>query len=254
MNRYYSWNALYEQLEATGCREFCWAVGNSWVLLYGDTRGVPRLVAYTTGASTKELDALSIVQMQATLGLAEQLARRAGLPFAMIEFDDRSGEISEVSLNRTIVTLVELKEWFSKFGLAVKGNETGASLKAINDASSSAYHNWQRSALGQITVADIDLVRINANTGEPMAIYELKRSYIALDKWWPFRADYPNFNLVSTFAGMANINFFIAYNVRHKTPKFFDDVSRLRIFSYSAQAGAKSLAVVSFDNFVQEAW
>lgn len=252
MNRYYSSNALYEQLEGSGSHEFYWAVGNSWALVYGDTRGIPKLVVFASGTSIEELDDLGKERIQSTLALAGELARRAGLPFGTIEFDDRAGEISEVLLNKKIVNLDELKMWFAKYGLAVKRNEGGPPLKAINDASSSAYHKWQRSVLGQITVTDIDLVRVDAKNSEPKAIYELKRSYIPLDSWAPFRADYSNFNLASAFAGMSKVNFFIVYNVRHKAPKFFDDVSRLRIFSYSDQAGAKSLAMMSFDDFVQE--
>ncbi len=252
MNKYYSSNALYERLQREGCHDFHWAVGNSWVLLYGDSSPVPRLIVFASGASSEELDELGRQRMKATFALAWKLARRAGLPFATIEFDDRSGEISEVSLNKKIVSLDELKAWFSKFDLAVKGNETGAPLKAINDASSSAYHNWQRSALGRITVVDIDLVRIDAITREPMTIYELKRSYIAIDNWSPFRADYRNFDLLAKLAEMANVRFLISYNVRHKKPNIYDDVRIIHLFSYSVHTGAESLAVVSFENFVQE--
>lgn len=252
MNRYYSSNALYERLEGAASQEFYWAVGNSWALVYGDTIGNPKLVVFASGTSIEELDDLGRKRIQSTLALAEGLARRAGLPFGTIEFDDRAGEISEVLLNEKIVNLDELKMWFDKYGLSIKGNEGGAPLKAINDAASSAYHKWQRAALGQITVTDIDLVRVDVKTGEPKTIYELKRSYIPLDSWAPFRADYPNFNLASAFAGMSKVGFCIVYNVRHKAPKFFDDVSSLRIFSYSAQAGAKSLGMMSFDDFVEE--
>jgi hypothetical protein len=253
MIRYYSSNALYERLEAVGCQQFCWAVGNSWVLLYGDSKGVPRLVICASGTSTVQLDDLGREKIQVTHALAKELAGRANLPFGTIEFDDRVPEISNVSLNGTLVSLNDLKRWFSGIGIAVRDDISSAPLKALNDTSSSAYHNWQRSALGHIVVTDIDLFRLNTNSRMAMTLYELKRSFIPLDRWAPYRADYSNFNLASAFAEMSDVEFHIVYNVRHKTPRVFDDVSRLRLFSYSFQAGAKLLTELAFDDFVQGA-
>ena len=253
MIRYYSSNALYERLEAEGCQQFCWAVGNSWVLLYGNSACVPRLVICASGTSTAQLDDLGRKKIQATHALAKELARRANLPFGTIEFNDSVPEISDVLLDGTIVSLDDLKSWFSKLGFAVKENDSSAPSKALNDASSSAYHRWQRSALGQIVVTDIDLFRLDANSYEAITLYELKRSYIPLSSWMPFKDDFPNFNLASAFASMSELEFRIVYNVRHKTPRVCDDVSRLRLFSYSSQTGAKLLTELSFDDFVQGA-
>lgn len=253
MNSYYSRNALYDRLEKAGCRDFHWAAGNSWVLLYGDGDGNPKLVVFASGRSTEDLSAAAGERLRRTLALAEHLAGRADLPFATIGFDDRAAEISEVSLNGTTVGLDELKAWFSKSGLAVQGHDGRAPLKAINDASSSAYHNWQRAALGRIVVTDIDLIRTDAGTGAFISLYELKRSYLSLEDWTPFTADYPNFNMISGFTDMAKVDFQIVYNVRHKKPRFFDDASRLSVFSYSRATGPRRLAVISFDDFVRKA-
>ena len=240
-------------LRKTGCQNFCWASGNSWILLYGDTNGNPRLIIFATGNSIRNLDDIGKERLETARSAARELAKRASLPFGVIEFDDRAEEISRVSLNNEVVSLDKLKAWFSEFGLADHGDGRHTPLKSINDASSSAYHNWQRSALGRITVTDIDMLRFDTKTGAPASIYELKRSYIPLENWAPFRADYPNYNLLSTLASMAKVEFRVVYNVRHKKPRFFDDVRRLHIFSYSRQTGPSSLSVVSFDDFVQEA-
>ena len=253
MNRYYTNNALYERLEKTGGHNFCWASGNSWILLYGDTSGNPRLIIFAAGKSIRTLDDTGKERLKTAFSAARELAKCASLPFGVIEFDDRVEEISQVSLNNKVVSLDKLKAWFSTFGLTDNGDGGHTPLKSINDTASSAYHNWQRSALGRITVTDIDMLRFDTKTGAPASIYELKRSFISLEEWAPFRDDYPNYNILSTLATMARVEFRVVYNVRHTQPQFFDDVSRLHIFSYSRQTGPSSLSVVSFDDFVQEA-
>src|SRR3546814_2212476 len=52
--------------------------------------------------------------------------------------------------------------------------------------------------------------------GIPSEIIELKRSYIGLDRWKPFQADFPNFNLLMNLAKFSSLKMTIAYNVRHK--------------------------------------
>ncbi|MFC3439998.1 hypothetical protein ACFOKF_02090 [Sphingobium rhizovicinum] len=248
MERYYSHNALYEQLGKRGCPDFLWAAGSSWMLLYGD-RSVPKLLVFVSGASTADLDSAGQDRLRKTRRLARELAKRADPPFGTIEFDDRIEQISGVSLNGASVDMHGLKSWFSSLDLPVR--EGGMAIKAINDASSSAYHKWQRAALGSTIVAtDLDLVRINVASGDPLSLYELKRSYISLDRWSPYPADYRNFDLISDFARMAGVDFSIVYNVRHKTPRFFDDASSLSIFSYSRQEGAKRRGQLSLDAFI----
>lgn len=248
MPGYYSHNAVYEEIEKRHCSNFLWAVGNSWVLLYGDNGAVPKLVVFVEGSSIGELDDDRKDRLCKTRMLAQELAKRAGLPFGTIEFDDRTDQISKVFLNGASVEMDALRTWFSRFDLPVKAG--GAALKAINDASSSACHKWQRSALGRITVSDLDLIRIDVENGAPTSLYELKRSFIPLDRWSPYAKDYPNFNLTSDFASMAKVNFSIVYNFRRKSPSFFDDASRLSIFSYSRQAGPKRRGLISLDDFI----
>lgn len=80
-----------------------------------------------------------------------------------------------------------------------------------------------------MVVADIDLIRYQREM--PREIIELKRSYINIEKWEPYKQDYKNFILLSKLAERRQLDFFIVYNHRTKTP-FYDDISRLKIFEF----------------------
>ena len=102
--------------------------------------------------------------------------------------------------------------------------------KSINDKSSSPYHDWQRFHMGDsVIVSDVDLIRYYA--GELQEIIELKRSYIDVESWEPYKRDYKNFILLSKLARKRKLDFFIVYNHRTKVP-FYDDVSKLKIFEF----------------------
>lgn len=249
MRKYYSSNALYSHIETKDCPDFFWVSGNSWSLLYRDSNGYPKVVVFVSGNSSAKMDRVGRERMLRLRKLTHELAARAGSLFGTIEFDDNVERVSEVVLNGELTSVDGLKAWFADCSLPVQAD--GGALKAINDASSSAYHNWQRAALGRITVTDLDLIRIDLETGHIKILYELKRSYIELDKWTPFSAYYPNFNLLSIFAEMAKISFNIVYNVRYKSPNFYDDVSMLSIFSYSRREGSKRIAFISLDDFIE---
>lgn len=162
-------------------------------------------------------------------------------------FDDEPGRtIDGVDLNGAAVDLDELTDWFDQAGLPVR---RGATAKAINDASSSAYQDWQRASLGAITVSDVDLLYAPGG-GRAVRIFELKRSFKSLASWSPYPDDFANFNLVKDLARRADIGFTIAYNVRHKEPKFFDDASVLALFNYSRSRGASPNGQVSIADFI----
>ena len=131
-------------------------------------------------------------------------------------------------------------------GLPVK---SGACGKSVNDATSSAYHNWQRANLGSIKVTDIDLIRLN-DQGMPVEAIELKRSYYPLKDWKPYSDDYVNFNLLHSVCQSAGMEMNIAYNVRQTKPTFFDNASRLTIFSYKNVNSPIKMGEYDFSEFV----
>lgn len=121
----------------------------------------------------------------------------------------------------------QLSEMFGSFGLPVSNTHTA---KYLNDATSSAFHKWQRSSLGAaLMVSDIDLWRLS-DAGNPELVFELKRSYIDLSKWKPYPDDYRNFKLISNLCNLAGIQFKIIYNQRLTNP-FNDKIDKLKIFS-----------------------
>lgn len=238
---YYQTNAVYEGLKSIE-HDFLWVSGNAWTLIYGDSNATPKAVVLVAGLSWQENSSV--------VNLMKKISSVSGLPFFFVYFDDSSNEIeaAKVMFNQDDlgeIPLSELKNLFSGIGLPVKD---GQARKYVNDATSSAYHNWQRDSLGAIVVSDIDLFR-KGGGGFPAEIIELKRSYYSLEKWRPFRDDYANFNLLLNLSKMCGITLKIAYNVRHKNP-FYDDVSSLTVFDYSRQGSPNLLGAYDFMSFV----
>lgn len=242
---YYQTNAVYDNLIKYDTKDFVWTSGNAWILLYGNNRSQVKVVVFVSGKTTETLSGNELSRLKTAEKLALILSERAKLQFANIVFDDTVKDISEVKLNGEMVSLERLTGWFEDAGLSVRQGVTG---KAINDSSSSAYHDWQRRYLGAITVSDLDL--IYAPSGMVSTICELKRSYIALDRWSPFRNDFANFDLIKDLCIKAKIEFRIIYNVRHKAPNFFDDASKLRIYKYSTSGGPVSIRQLDFQELI----
>ena len=249
MTNYYKGNAIYDELEKLPDLPFIWTSGNAWILLYADNTAVVKVVAFVSGKSTLRANKASRSRLELTHERAIAMAQDAGVASAIIQFDDESATIDSVLLNGNTVSLDELKAWFASVGLPVQGRTTD---KAINNASSSAYHDWQRKNLGAIKVSDLDLLRLDAKTGRVVEMFELKRSFIALNKWSPYPADFQNFNVVVNLVDRIAARFTIAYNVRETKPLFRDDASLISRFTYSIKAGARPLGIVSLDRFLRE--
>lgn len=227
---YYVGNGVYDFLSR--CKEkenFFWTSGNLWILVYGDSNYEPKVVTVAsgnplnmevTGAETKAVNA------------AKQLVEGTDIGVNFVRFDPCK-PINQVAYwnpgmaRIPIISSEELKNRFWQYGLEM--NEMCAH-KLINDKSSSPYHDWQRSHMGDsVVVADIDLIRYQREM--PREIIELKRSYINIEKWEPYKQDYKNFILLSKLAERRQLDFFIVYNHRTKTP-FYDDISQLKIFEF----------------------
>ena len=223
---YYQGNALYEMIERQKRTDFVYSVHNSWQLVYGDKNGTPILILFVK--SVNSLNNSFSKTDKDSIRLLKHAADTGNLPFMTLLFDGNKKEINNVVINGEKISLISLANLFRNLGLPIQTNNT--TQKAINDKPSSAYHNWQRMNLGNsLIVSDIDLWKVTKE-GKPIRIYELKRSYIPLDKWTPFKADYNNFRLISNFCNLTNISFKIVYNRREKYPVFHDDISLLKVF------------------------
>jgi hypothetical protein len=161
--------------------------------------------------------------------------------------DDQPISLTKSASNQTTTLrahLDQLKDEFRRWPV-----KSGACGKSVNDATSSAYHNWQRSSLGSIKVTDIDLVRLSAE-GEPIEAIELKRSFSPLQEWNPYSADYVNFNLLLAVCSRSAMRMTIAYNVRQTKPVFNDNASRLALFSYAAINSPARIGQFSYSDFL----
>ena len=229
---YYKTNALYEHIKNGDYKQFKFAVGNSWQLVFGDNNCIPRVLIFAVGVPNNEMNnSLSDIDLSA-FNLLKNIANKTGLPIRCIRFACDLAEVetvlfSDESLNFSSISMPELSANFGSFGLPVSATQTN---KYLNDLTSSAFHKWQRSSLGSaLTVSDIDMWKVDENN-EPLGIYELKRSYYTLERWAPFPDDYRNFKLISNLCNMAGIGFKIVYNQRTTNP-FNDSIENIKRFS-----------------------
>lgn len=227
---YYVGNGVYNYLAQCGEKEnFFWTSGDMWLLVYGNESFEPKIL---TVASARALGEAITEQEHRAVSMAQSLAENTGMPVNFIRFDPNGSMESvtywEQGMNKIqVISPDGLRNRLIRHGLRMNPSQAA---KAINDKSSSPYHEWQRAHMGNsVIVADIDLIRLRE--GSPTEMIELKRSYIALEAWEPYKQDYKNFLLLSTLAKKRRLGFYIVYNHRTKNP-FYDDVSRLKIFSF----------------------
>lgn len=244
MSVYYNDNAIYEKLRSYKSEKFIWVHGNAWLLIYGDQYSIPKLLAFVTTRSFRDEELYS--KHKDIISLFKNL----DIPFINISFDDKTDDIDYIRIQDNSlekwedISLQELKDIFRRFGVPVNNNPCH---KAINDKKSSAYHNWQRENLGNITVSDIDLIRVHNN--EIQEIIELKRSYYEFDRWKPFSDDYPNFNLTLNLCNKVGIpKFTILYNMRKKNP-FADIPDPVMLFNYFDINKYSNIGVFKFNDF-----
>ena len=247
MPSYYKSNAIYDELNKVN-HNFIWVIGNAWLLIYGDKESNPKVFVLVIGTSWEKQPNI--------INALKDINLKTSIPFFMIKFDDTDGsELNEIGFvsslepTKTTITLDELKNKFIKIGLDIKSGECH---KYLNDKESSLYHKWQRNELGfNITVTDIDLIRINQDTGKPSEFIELKRSFLNVKKWNPYPDDFANFNLIlNTTHTIKNIDFYILYNQRLTKPSFIDKHDPVSIFSYTMNNPIAIAREISFKDFI----
>ncbi len=227
---YYNGNGVYDYLaQHEEGRDFFWTGKDIWILVYGNADCEPMVL---TVASANRPDAAFTNEEKNAVDMAAWLAGESGISVNFVRFDparpmDQVGYCEPGMKKVSVISSDALRGHFSKYGL--KMNDMGAG-KMINDRSSSPYHEWQRTYMGNsVVVSDIDLLQLRNHL--PVKIIELKRSYITLDRWTPYTDDYDNFILLSRLAVKSNMEFLIVYNRRIKNP-FLDDISRLKFFRF----------------------
>jgi hypothetical protein len=230
---YYKGNALYSHIDTNNITTHDFVSGNMWQLVYGDNTCNPKLLVLAIGSTTNDYNGAFSDKEKKAFDLLQLLSKKSGVPLKIVKFNAEAASVENVIVYDDLeqkgrsLSMEELSNMFKSYGLPVSNTQTA---KYVNDMTSSAYHNWQRSSLGrELTVSDIDLWKLN-DDGSINSIYELKRSFISIEKWNPYPDDYRNFQLISNLANLSSIAFKIAYNVRQTNP-FKEDISTIKVFN-----------------------
>ena len=90
-------------------------------------------------------------------------------------------------------------------------------MKPINSHTSNEFHDWQRRVFNGrgLSFQDVDAWALSVSDAEhdfrPLALLELKRSFIAVDAWRPFPDDRPSYAGLLGLARAAGIPLFVVY-------------------------------------------
>lgn len=252
---YYQGNELYRYLLEQGLSDrYFWASGNMWTLLYSNRDGTPVMLCFASRVDREEeLTRPSTWEEAGAFQKFCLLAKQARLPLFSLRFVDDALHACERFLFKEfqggvpahVISSEQLLAWLGEHGLNVQRD---AVKKDINDASSSPFHIWQRKHMGGSVIAtDLDLMEIE--TGRINTIYELKRSYLPLETWTPYEADLANYRAGYALARRAGADYRIVYNVRQTRPEFWDDISRLKIFSLDQGWPAAELGNYAIEDY-----
>lgn len=226
----YNGNAIYDYVVKKNLG-YCFSVENNWLLLYGNARSVPKILALVNKVDNIDINNMSDNEKE-NVNLAYKIAVQLKLPFICVRFMANSNEVLvwHSAKRWEKRTYDQLRDLFEKYGVV----EPGIARKPVNQYTSSPYHDWQRANLGDITVSDLDMVRYRENKIEK--IVELKRSKVSIDKWTPFPKDSPNFALIinTIVNSNAEIPFLLYYNEMKEGEigKRTEDISQIRVFRF----------------------
>lgn len=223
---YYSDNAFYKYIRENSITNFEYHSGDTWQLVYGNSKAEPKLLVLVFAVIQERLLAPLNDDEKNAIQRMVEISRKSGLQFICFRFNKQVDLLQDVAIftknGPKMYPVQSLKDFYAKHGLPINESITA---KNINDKSSSAYQDWQRTHLGRdLKVIDLDLFKIYNN--EIVAIYELKRSFYDVEKWNPYPDDYNNFRMLSNLGQLCEIPVYIAYNKRTKNP-FKDDISKI---------------------------
>jgi len=109
-------------------------------------------------------------------------------------------------------------------------------VKAINGSVANEFHEWQRRALLNFCMLDLDgwaILVAEKTTPTPVALFELKRSFLPPDEWRPFAADRHCYESLAELARRARIPF---YGVYFQKGQPIEDETPLRVWTFDAIA------------------
>lgn len=250
---YYQTNAIYEYIEKNKLPGYTLAKENIWLMVYGDPESIPRLLLVISAVPEERYENMDITPRErGVMELAARFAGKTRLEYRVVRYCQDwpldKVQYMEYPSRHAVIGINALKHLFERNGVKGDplpgGDETS---KELNDRPASAFHIWQRKNLGNITASDIDLIAWKNR--KPARIYELKRSYIALEKWQPYAQDFANFRLIARFAKKIGADFQIVYNRRTKNP-YFDDIRRLKRFAFFPEEGrAEYIDTIALGDF-----
>ena len=255
---YYQGNGIYQYLlQHDLCGRYFWTSGNLWTLLYANSDGTPAALCFASRVeSEEELTMPPTPEETRAFQTFALLARQAELPLFSIRFVGSGDHSCEKFFFREyhggepgrLITPGQLLDWLKDQGLNIQSTTTE---KEINNCSSSSFHDWQREHMGKSVIAvDLDLMRVG--DGRIDALYELKRSWMSLDRWKPFESDRANYLAQLHLAQRAGADFQVVYNVRRTEPELIDDVSQLKIFSLDRGWPADELKECAIEKFFSQ--
>ena len=239
----YTGNAIYDYVSKKNLN-FYYFVESNWTLIYGNSESVPKMLVFAQKVDDISKECTALERKEA--GKAYSISRELNLPFVYVRFMGNSSHVSiwdEAFGKWKTITYTELRNVYEKYGVV----RPGTPRKAINQYSSSPYHDWQRSNLGKVTVSDIDLIK---NNDDKIEIIELKRSKISLERWKPYENDFPNFALLinTVVASGKDIPFKLYYNLMYNGERGqrMEDISKIKAFDFKIPDRMISVSEVQY--------
>jgi len=231
---YYDGNAIYDVLAKNPHPQMLAPGARVWPLVYANNQSEPKAMVVVVQRQGGERFFPSTINKRFVYQAA-QVARRAGLPFRMMSYEEPASgqplgsvEVSDEH-HRTVQTM-SMEQWKAElggFGIPLAGHIA----KPVNRAQSSAYHAWQRANLGNIRVVDLDLLLLT-KTGQLDRVMELKRSSVPMEKWAPYREDFVNFDVIGRVCERAGLRFCLLFNNYNRVTGQ-DNLKRFRVFDYT---------------------
>ena len=225
----YNGNAIYDYVIDNGL-DYFFCVENEWILLYGNTQSIPRLVVYVS--KVNDINSSLSAEETTSIDKSYSLASNLNLPFVCVRFMVNSDMVLVRQLGAAwkSMTYDQLRDLYEQYGVV----SPGTPKKRVNQYVSSPYHDWQRENLGSITVSDFDLVKYRNGIVEE--IIELKRSKVGLQRWQPYSCDYKNFALLinAIISSSKKIPFTLYYNLMRDgtAGSRTEDISQIEVFDF----------------------
>lgn len=231
--KYYIGNNIYSFIEKVN--SFHFTREHFWPLIYGDRNIEPKVIIALSAYNSSDYHSTSLTPYEERMIFyIKQLSERTSVPWIYVRFDKDATVLQNVITydgkgNLICIDLNEYCSFLQTFGLPCSNYYEHKATKEFNTGGpSNVYQIWQMKNGNGIVSSDIDLWRTDEN-GIIKSVFELKRSFIELESWIPYEADYNNFILVKKLLAKASIVFYIVYNHRINNP-YFDDIHKLKVF------------------------